>query len=89
MHASQFYFNVVSFADRSHAILPPPWPTHESGKHCLTPARAAVKHIFTGDEMLFCFSHKIVQIVSIAARFWMIWTVHAIGTMIYKQPTMP
>lgn len=80
-----FYFNVVSFADRRHAILPPPWPTRESGRHCVTPARAAAKHIFTGDEMLFGFSHKIVLIVSIASRFWMIWTVHTIGAMIINN----
>ena len=54
------YFNVVFFADLSHAILPPPWTTRESGKHCVTRARAAAKHIFTQDEMLFGFSHKIV-----------------------------
>ena len=55
-----FNFNVVSFADLSHAILPPRWLTRESGRHCVTPARAVTKHIFTGDEMLFGFSHKIV-----------------------------
>ena len=58
-----FYFKVVSFADRSHAILPPPWATRESGKHCVALAIAAAKHIVTGDEMLqmlFGFSHEIV-----------------------------
>ena len=64
-----FYFNEVSFADRSHAILTPPRVGRGSGEHCVTKARVATEDIFIGDQIFFGLKRKIVQIVSIASRF--------------------
>ena len=52
------YYSKLSFQAPEEVI--PKKNFAESGRHCVTPARAAAKHIFTGDEMLFGFSRKIV-----------------------------